>query len=74
VSQTALNQIDHEIEDLRGTASGAVTIGVLTYFSSRWLSPRLTRFFGAYPGISLWMEPLNSVDMMRSLKIDMAVL
>ena len=74
VSQTALNQIDREIEDLRGTTSGAVTIGALTYFSSRWLSPRLTRFFEANPGISLRIEPLNSVDMMRSLKIDMAVL
>ena len=74
VSQTALSQIEREIEDLRGTASGAVTIGALTYFSSRWLSPRLTRFFEANPGISLRIEPLNSVDMMRSLKIDMAVL
>jgi len=34
VSQTALSQIDREIEDLRGTTSGAVTIGALTYFSS----------------------------------------
>jgi len=74
VSQTALSQIDREIEDLRGTTSGTVTIGALTYFSSRWLSPRLTRFFEANPGISLRIEPLNSVDMMRSLKIDMAVL
>ena len=74
VSQTALSQIDREIEDLRGTTSGAVTIGALTYFSSRWLSPRLTRFFEANPGISLLIEPLNFVDMMRSLKIDMAVL
>jgi len=74
VSQTALSQIDREIEDLRGTTSGAVTIGALTYFSSRWLSPRLTHFFEANPGISLRIEPLNSVDMMRSLKIDMAVL
>mmetsp|Transcript_27245 Transcript_27245/g.49891 ORF Transcript_27245/g.49891 Transcript_27245/m.49891 type:complete len:288 (-) Transcript_27245:20-883(-) len=74
VSQTALSQIDREIEDLRGTASGAVTIGALTYFSSRWLSPRLTRFFEANPGISLRIEPLNSVDMMRSVKVDMAIL
>ena len=73
VSQTALSQIDREIEDLRGTASGAVTIGALTYFSSRWLSPRLTRFFEANPGISLRIEPLNSVDMMRSIKVDMAI-
>ncbi|MFK7938881.1 MAG: hypothetical protein AB8B82_05850 [Roseovarius sp.] len=35
--QAALSQIDREIEDLRGTASGAVTVGALTYFASRWL-------------------------------------
>jgi DNA-binding transcriptional LysR family regulator len=74
VSQTAMSQIDREIEDLRGTASGAVTVGALTYFSSRWLSPRLTRFFEANPGISLRIEPINSVDMMRSVKVDMAIL
>ncbi|MEM6890703.1 MAG: LysR substrate-binding domain-containing protein [Pseudomonadota bacterium] len=74
VSQTALSQIDREIEDLRGTASGAVTVGALTYFSSRWLSPRLTRFFEANPGISLRIEPINSVKMMRSVKVDMAIL
>ncbi|MBL6841282.1 MAG: LysR family transcriptional regulator, partial [Pelagibacterales bacterium] len=74
VSQTALSQIDREINDLRGPATGAVTVGALTYFSSRWLSPRLTRFFEANPGISLRIEPLNSVDMMRSVKVDMALL
>lgn len=74
VSQAALSQIDREIEDLRGTASGAVTVGALTYFASRWLSPRLTRFFEANPGISLRIEPLNSVDMLGSVKVDMAVL
>ena len=74
VSQTALSQIDREIEDLRGTAAGAVTVGALTYFSSRWLSPRLTLFFEANPGISLRIEPINSVEMLRSVRVDMAVL
>jgi len=74
VSQTALSQIDREIEDLRGTVSGAVTVGALTYFSSRWLSPRLTRFFEANPGISLRIEPINSVSMLKSVHVDMAVL
>lgn len=74
VSQTALGQIDREIENLRGPATGAVTVGALTYFSSRWLSPRLTRFFETNPGISLRIEPLNSVDTIRSVKVDMAIL
>ncbi|MBG6148464.1 LysR family glycine cleavage system transcriptional activator [Labrenzia sp. EL_142] len=74
VSQTTLSQIDREIEDLRGAASGAVTVGALTYFSSRWLSPRLTRFFEANPGSSLRIEPISSLDMLKSVRVDLAVL
>ena len=63
VSQTALSQIDREIDDLRGPTSGAMTVGAMTYFSSSWLSPRLTRFLEANPGISLRIEPINSIEM-----------
>lgn len=74
VSQSALGQIDREISDLRGAAPDAVTIGALTYFSSRWLSPRLTRFFEANPGVSLRIEPINSVEMLETTKVDLAIL
>ena len=73
VSQAALSQIDREIEDQRGVASGAVTVGALTYFASRWLSPRLTRFFEANPGISLQIEPINFVGMLKNVRVDMAI-
>ena len=74
VSQSALGQIDREISDLRGAAPDAVTIGALTYFSSRWLSPRLTRFFEATPSVSLRIEPINSVEMLETTKVDLAIL
>jgi len=45
VSLNALQQIDQEIEDIRGSDTRALCIGALTYFSSRWLSPRLMDFF-----------------------------
>ena len=38
-SQVALGQLDKEISDLRGDEPGNLSIGLLTYFSSRWLSP-----------------------------------
>jgi len=74
VSETALRQIDREIDELRGGSADAVTVGALTYFSSRWLSQKLTRFFEAHPGISLRIEPLSSIENLRSVSVDLAIL
>ena len=74
VSQAALGQIDHEIADIRGAASGTVTVAMLTYFSSRWLSPRLTRFFESHPGVSLRIEPISSIELLESVNADFAIL
>ena len=74
VSQAALGQIDLEIADLRGAASDTVTVAMLTYFSSRWLSPRLTRFFESHPGVSLRIEPISSIEMLDSVDADFAIL
>ncbi|MCU9846576.1 LysR substrate-binding domain-containing protein [Defluviimonas sp. WL0024] len=74
VSQSALSQIDREVAELRGGGPDSVTIGALTYFASRWLSPRLTRFFEAHPGLSLRIEPINSVDELRTRRVDLAIL
>ena len=49
-SHNALTQIDREIDDLRGTKLGSLSIGALTYFSSRWLSPKLMSFFESNGG------------------------
>lgn len=73
VSQSALGQIDREVTELRGGVPDAVVVGMLTYFSSRWLSPRLTRFFEANPGTSLRIEPVSSVDALRTVQVDMAI-
>ncbi|MBL6598909.1 MAG: LysR family transcriptional regulator [Alphaproteobacteria bacterium] len=74
VSQAALVQIDREISELRGGSGNSVTVGMLTYFAARWLSPRLTRFFEANPGISLRVEPLNSIGTLKSVNVDLAIL
>ena len=74
VSQAALGQIDHEIADIRGAASGTVTVAMLTYFSSRWLSPRLTRYFESHPGASLRIEPISSIAVLDSVNADFAIL
>ena len=74
VSQNALGQIDREITNLKSLPADNITIGALTYFSSRWLSPRLTRFFETNPGISLRIEPINSIDALKNTEVDLAVI
>ena len=74
VSLNALQQIDQEIEDIRGTNTNALCIGALTYFSSRWLSPRLMDFFEKNPGVSLRIEPVNSIADLKTKDVDVAIL
>ena len=74
VSQNALGQIDQEIEDIRGAQSNSLSIGALTYFSSRWLSPRLMNFFEQNAGISLRIEPVNSINDLKTKDLDFAIL
>jgi len=74
VSLNALQQIDQEIEDIRGSDTRALCIGALTYFSSRWLSPRLMDFFEKNAGFSLRIEPVNSLADLKTKDVDLAIL
>ena len=74
VSQTSLNQIDNKIEQLRGKISNTVTVGVLTLFASRWLSPRLVNFFQDCPELSLKLEAINSIDEFNNTNFDLVIL
>jgi DNA-binding transcriptional LysR family regulator len=74
VSLNALQQIDQEIEDIRGSNTRALCIGALTYFSSRWLSPRLMDFFEKNAGFSLRIEPINSLADLKTKDVDLAIL
>jgi LysR family glycine cleavage system transcriptional activator len=74
VSLSALQQIDQEIEDIRGSDTKTLCIGALTYFSSRWLSPRLMDFFEKNAGVSLRIEPINSLADLKTKDVDVAIL
>ena len=74
VSQSSLNQIDNKVEQLRGKISNTVTVGVLTLFASRWLSPRLANFFQDCPEISLRLEAINSIDEFNNANFDLVIL
>ena len=73
VSQTALSQIDQEIATLREEQTSRITIGALTYFFSRWLSPRLMSFMETNPGVALRIEPITSPAELPNSEIDVAI-
>ena len=71
--QAAFGDLDREILALREQAPGRITIGMSTYFASRWLSPRLMTFTANHPRIGLRLQPLIDLIDLRAHGIDMAI-
>ena len=71
--QGAFRDLDREIAELQEPERGRITIGMSTYFASRWLSPRLMTFTAGHPGIALRLQPLVDLIDIRAAGIDMAV-
>lgn len=72
-SQVAFRDLEREIAELREESPGRITIGLSTYFASRWLSPRLMTFLATHPGIGLRLQPVIDLIDFRSEHIDMAI-
>ncbi len=72
-SHVAFRDLDQEIARLRADAPGRITIGMSTYFASRWLSPRLMRFTASHPRIPLRLQPLTDLFDLQSMGIDLAI-
>ncbi len=73
VAELAFDSVEQEIGHLRRRDQNSLTIGMATYFASRWLSPRLMRFITLHPGIGLRIQPLIGVRDLRSSDLDMAI-
>ncbi|MDJ0955917.1 MAG: LysR substrate-binding domain-containing protein [Arenicellales bacterium] len=72
-SQAALNGLEQDIAQLRDTAPERITIGMSTYFASRWLSPRLMVFMTHHPQIGLRIQPLIDLIDLKTENVDMAI-
>ncbi len=72
-AQVAFRELDREIAQLRDELSERITIGMSTYFASRWLSPRLMTFTAKHPRIGLRLQPLVDLIDLRAYNIDMAI-
>lgn len=73
VAELAFDSVEQEIGHLRRRDQNSLTIGMATYFASRWLSPRLMRFITRHAGIGLRIQPLIGVRDLRSSDLDMAI-
>ena len=72
-SQAAFQDLEREIMRLREADAGRITIGLTTYFASRWLSPRLMNFVTAHPGIALRLQPVLGPIDLDVAHLDMAI-
>lgn len=72
-ARSAFETVEDRIEDVRRLASRTLTIGVTTYFASRWLSPRLMDFMRAHPDIRLRVQPMIDLMNWKTEGIDLAI-
>ncbi|MDA4847978.1 LysR substrate-binding domain-containing protein [Hoeflea poritis] len=71
--QAAFENVEQRIAEMRHADNRTLTIGVTTYFASRWLSPRLMDFMRAHPGIRLRIQPMIDLQDLRGEGIDLAI-
>lgn len=72
-SQAAFHGLERDIARLREDGRGRITVGMSTYFASRWLSPRLMSFTSAHPRTALRLQPLVDLLDLGAHGIDMAI-
>lgn len=73
VAQVLFEGVEREVVRLRQGRRDRITIGMATYFASRWLSPRLMHFIGDHPDIALRIQPLIDPADLHRHELDLAV-
>ena len=71
--QSAFGSIESKITELQTNDTKTLTIGVSTYFASRWLSPRLMDFMQLHPDIRLRIQPMINFEDLTGKGIDLAI-
>ncbi len=72
-AEPLFRQLEDRISQLSNKAEKALTIGVTTYFASRWLSPRLMQFMQAHPEIRLRIQPMLDLENFAGEDVDIAI-
>ena len=72
-SRQSYSDLEKAISNIRKTDSQDITIGMSTYFASRWLSPRLMRFMASHADVNLRIQPLIDLIDLSEVDIDVAI-
>ena len=73
VSEVAFRDLEREISALREAMPDRITVGMSTYFASRWLSPRLMTFTASHPRVGLRLQPMIDLFDLGGQQIDLAI-
>jgi len=72
-SRLVFQELEQKIASLQDIESEFITIGMSTYFASRWLSPRLMIFLDNHPKIKLRIQPVIGIIDLRTEGLDLAI-
>ena len=67
------DDVEDKVDEIRGGEQRTLTIGVTTYFASRWLSPRLMDFMTSHPDIRLRIQPMVDLLNLRGEGVNLAI-
>ncbi len=65
--------IEAELANLKGSENQPLTVGMSSYFASRWLSPRLMTFMQEHPDIQLRIQPMTQLFDLEHQGVDLAI-
>lgn len=71
--QQQFQTIEDSINTLKHDLTTSITVGMSSYFASRWLSPRLMTFMQAHPDIQLRIQPLIQMFDLENQGVDIAI-
>jgi len=66
-------EVETELARMRGAIDRSLTVGMSSYFASRWLSPRLMTFMQKYPAIQLRIQPMTQLFDLEQQGVDLAI-
>ncbi len=65
--------IEAKLEALKAPRARSLTVGMSSYFASRWLSPRLMTFMQEHPDIQLRIQPMTQLFDLDRQGVDVAI-
>ncbi|MFT4715135.1 MAG: DNA-binding transcriptional LysR family regulator [Paracoccaceae bacterium] len=72
-TRTHYRDIETELVALKTKAAQPLTVGMSSYFASRWLSPRLMTFMQKHPDIQLRIQPMTQLFDLEKQGVDFAI-